>query len=143
MKRPGKATGERPGPARPVRAKAPGAETPDRLDPRFAAIVEAFGADRRVARKRIFSSDAVLTVDGKIFAMFVRDRLVVKLPRPRVDALVAAGKAERFDPGHGRLMKEWAACTTKRGWLALSREAYAFVGATGTVALAPKRRRGR
>ncbi|HYM15233.1 MAG TPA: hypothetical protein VEZ14_06710 [Dehalococcoidia bacterium] len=108
------------------------------LDSRFAAIVAAYEADPRVARKRMFSSDAVLTLDGKIFAMFVRDRLVVKLP----GALVAAGQAERFDPGQGRLMKEWASFATKRGWLALAEEAYAFVGGGGKPP-APARRRRR
>jgi hypothetical protein len=33
----------------------------------------------------------------------------VKLPRERVDELVEAGAGHRFDPGHGRLMKEWVA----------------------------------
>jgi hypothetical protein len=41
--------------------------------------------------------------------MFGRGRLVVKLPKERVDEMVEARKAERFNPGHGRLMKEWAA----------------------------------
>jgi TfoX/Sxy family transcriptional regulator of competence genes len=49
-----------------------------------------------------------LKAGGKFFAMVVKGELVVKLPRDRVDALVASGKARRFDPGHGRLMKEWA-----------------------------------
>ena len=39
--------------------------------------------------------------------MLVNDRLVVKLPRSRVDELVAAGEGDRFDPGHGRIQKEW------------------------------------
>jgi hypothetical protein len=50
--------------------------------------------------------------------MLSKGRLVVKLPRQRIDALVATGAGERFDPGHGRLMKEW---------LPLAREALAFV----------------
>jgi TfoX/Sxy family transcriptional regulator of competence genes len=49
-----------------------------------------------------------LKTNGKFFAMVVKDELVVKLPRERVDELVAGGKGRRFDPGHGRLMKEWA-----------------------------------
>jgi hypothetical protein len=28
---------------------------------------------------------------------------------PRVDVLVSSGKGKYFDPGHGRLMKEWLA----------------------------------
>lgn len=102
---------------------------------RFATIVEAlrgepdvsYGADAP-GSKRGFGSSA-LKVDGKIFAMLVRGTFVVKLPRPRVDALVAAGDGERFDRGDGRLMKEWLAveATAGEGWLALASEAMAYV----------------
>jgi len=60
-----------------------------------------------------------------------RDEIVVKLPRARVDALVASGVGVRFDPAHGRMMKEWLvvspACT--RDWLLYAREAMKFVEA--------------
>ena len=54
---------------------------------------------------------------------------VVKLPQQRVDALIAAGDGQRFDPGHGRVMKEWAtvAASAQEHWLSLAREALAFV----------------
>jgi hypothetical protein len=39
--------------------------------------------------------------------MLVKGRFVAKLPRGRVDELVSGGSGEYFDPGHGRLMKEW------------------------------------
>ena len=71
-----------------------------------------------------------LKVDGKIFAMVSKGKLVFKLPKARVDALVAAGTGERFDPGHGRLMKEWIALDphAKAIWSALGKEALEFVG---------------
>lgn len=71
-----------------------------------------------------------LKIHGKIFAMLVRDQLVVKLPRARVDALVTSGDGERFDPRRdGRLMKEWCmlAPTSEVEWLPLAREAMEFV----------------
>ncbi len=55
----------------------------------------------------MFSSSNVLSLNGKIFAMQVKGKLVVKLPKQRVDELVAARVGTCFDPGHGRLMKEW------------------------------------
>jgi hypothetical protein len=73
-----------------------------------------------------------LKVHGKIFAMLVKGRLVVKLPKLRVDALIAAGAGERFDPRHdGRLMKEWITIdpTLAEQWLSLAQEAREFVGA--------------
>jgi hypothetical protein len=41
-----------------------------------------------------------------VFALCSRGKVVVKLPAERVDELIAAG-GRRFDPGHGRLMREW------------------------------------
>jgi hypothetical protein len=55
--------------------------------------------------KKKFGANA-LKIRNKIFAMLVTDKLVVKLPRQRVDELIAAGEGERFDSGHGRLMIE-------------------------------------
>lgn len=69
-----------------------------------------------------------LKVKGKIFAMLVRGQMVVKLPRHRVDEMVEGGKGERFDPGHGRLMKEWVVILTdKKSWVDIAKEAYRFV----------------
>jgi hypothetical protein len=47
-----------------------------------------------------------------------------------VEALIASGDGTRFDPGHGRHMKEWLAVapTSEADWLPLAREAMAFVG---------------
>jgi hypothetical protein len=100
----------------------------------YARIVRAFATDPGVTvgagTKKGFGASA-LSTRGRIFAMLSsRDRFVVKLPKPRVDALVAAGHGSRFDPGHGRLMKEWFEAGTGREneWLALAREARAFAG---------------
>lgn len=72
-----------------------------------------------------------LKVKGKIFAMFGRGKFVAKLPRHRVNELVSGGIGERFDPGHGRLMKEWIAIEAhKESWLELAKEAYKFVKAS-------------
>jgi hypothetical protein len=75
-----------------------------------------------------------LRINDKIFAMLVRGRLVVKLPRQRVDELIASGDGERFDPRHdGRLMKEWLSVEPKSDleWLRIAREAMDFVESNG------------
>jgi hypothetical protein len=101
---------------------------------RYAAIVKAFAGKRGVSADtgRGFGSSA-LKVDNRIFAMLASgDRFVVKLPRQRVDAMVAAGEGERFDPRrNGKLMKEWlvVASRLEARWLALAQEAFEFAKA--------------
>jgi hypothetical protein len=101
------------------------------VDPRFAPVVAAFRKDARVTAGRMFSAFG-LKVDGKIFAMLPRGVFVAKLPKARVDALVAAKRGVPFDPGHGRLMKEWIAIDgDAASWVALAKEAREFVGGAG------------
>ncbi|MGW4483161.1 hypothetical protein ACWEOE_04920 [Amycolatopsis sp. NPDC004368] len=78
---------------------------------------------------RGFGSSA-LRVGNRIFAMLVRGCLVVKLPKSRVDELVAEGHGVRFDANKGTPMKEWFALAQEAplDWPALAREACAFVG---------------
>ena len=97
---------------------------------RFDRVVAAFATDGLVSHSegKGFGSGA-LKVNGKIFAMMSsKDQFVVKLPKQRVDELVASGEGERFDPGHGRIMKEWIVVENRNAdWLELAREAYDFV----------------
>lgn len=105
--------------------KAPSA--PMQPDPAFAPVAKAFAADPEVAGGRMMSSFG-LKVNGKIFTFFARGRFVAKLPRARVDELVAAGRGERCDPVGGRPMKEWIEMEGGEAeWVALAREAHAFV----------------
>jgi hypothetical protein len=68
--------------------------------------------------------------NGKIFVMFVRGRLVLKLPAARVTALVDAGHGVRFDANKGTSMREWLSLdpAADQDWLLLAREALGFVG---------------
>jgi hypothetical protein len=105
------------------KTKLSGAE----IDPAFRPIIAAFAHHRDVTGGKMMSSYG-LKVNGKIFAMFGRKQLVTKLPKARVDELVASGVGKHFDPGHGRLMQEWVVVAQGgHDWLELTKEAYEFV----------------
>ena len=98
----------------------------------FARLAATVSKDPRVdspevARAKGFGSKG-LKVARKLFAFESKGRLVVKLPKERVDELVSSGKGERFDPGHGRVMKEWLTIDLrgKALWLGVAREALEF-----------------
>lgn len=98
----------------------------------FGELVTRFGADPSVtppaAEGGKFGASG-LKVDNRIFALLHKGELVVKLPRGRVDELVASGTGKPFDPGHGRLMKEWVTIEPRHGrnWGELAQEARDFV----------------
>jgi hypothetical protein len=106
----------------------------DDADALFATLVRRFEADPAVTppsttgKAGKFGSDA-LKVDGKIFAMLTKGELVLKLPRKRVDELIASGTGTRFDPGRGRVMKEWVTVAPGESakWPELADEALSFV----------------
>ena len=97
---------------------------------REVTVVAAVAAKRDVTResRQGFGSGA-LKVNGKIFAMMTpRAEFVVKIPKARVDELVNQGVGERFEPGPGRIMKEWLAVDHHpKLWTRLVEEAYQFV----------------
>jgi hypothetical protein len=98
------------------------------LDPRLAVLAKAYAKEPRVTVGRLFASMG-LKVDGKIFAMVVRDQLVVKLPKARIEELVAQKAGDHFCLGSTRVMKEWISMTaSKPDALTLGREAFRFVG---------------
>jgi hypothetical protein len=108
-------------------------------DKRFASVVAAFAGDPRVEAPLDNDASAAegkgkfgsrgLKVDGKVFAMSSNGRLVVKLPRARVEALVASKQGQQFVLG-ARTMKEWVAIPdgTLAAWRGFALEARKFVG---------------
>jgi TfoX/Sxy family transcriptional regulator of competence genes len=64
--------------------------------------------DPNITERKIFGTTALCT-GGKVFMFPWKDTLVLKLPADVVEELVASGKGELFDPGHGRTSKTWAA----------------------------------
>ena len=69
-----------------------------------------------------------LRYEGKIFAMLVRGRLVLKLPASRVTALIRSGNGVAFDANKGTPMREWLSLDpgSDLDWLALATEALDF-----------------
>ena len=97
----------------------------------FDAIANEFLAEPGVDEGTGFGSNPGLRVGGKIFAMEVDGKLVVKLPAERAAELVQAGGAEPFVIGK-RQMREWVAVEPgAHDWTALAREALGFVRSTG------------
>lgn len=98
---------------------------------RFDKLVESFLGNPDITPPSPGNSfgSSGLKFRSKIFAMLVRGQLVVKLPKSRVDALVASGDGVNFDANRGRPMKEWLtlATTSQKDWLDLMREALAFI----------------
>lgn len=100
---------------------------PAEADLKFAPIVRAFAGDKKISLGKMFGSVGLKT-NGKVFAMLVKGTFVAKLPKERVADLVASTGAEYFDPGHGKLMKEWVALTGSEDlWINLAKEARRFV----------------
>lgn len=94
---------------------------------RYAALAASLQKLPGVTRAERGFGSGQLATGGRLFALLDSPgRFVVKLPRARVDALVAAGEGQRFDPRRdGRVMKEWLAVDprAKTSWPALAREA--------------------
>lgn len=93
----------------------------------WSEVTEGLLAIPDVASGRMLHA-AGLNHRGKFFALLRRGDLVVKLPAARVDELERSGAGRRFEPGHGRVMREWAVVPAIRrdAWPALATEALAF-----------------
>jgi len=93
----------------------------------WSRVVDQLLESPDVSSGRMFSSEG-LRYGDKYFAMLCRGDLVVKLPAARVDQLEGSGAGQRFDPGHGRIMREWLAVPVSgsRRWRTLAAEALQF-----------------
>jgi hypothetical protein len=118
--------------------RATGAGLPE-VDPaqRFALLAEALttrpGVGPPAADGLRGSGAAALTIHGSVFAMVVGGALVLKLPRHRVESLVAAGTGLPLAAADGTPRHEWVGFDhgTPESDLALAEEAMAFVASLG------------
>ena len=102
---------------------------------RYAQLVRAFLRRPGITQEGRGFGSAALKVHGKMFATLCPvGTLVVKLPHQRVAALTEAGRGKPFEPGPGRVMKEWLELNPASGqdWAALAEEALAFVAGAPT-----------
>src|SRR5689334_12035645 len=111
---------------RTTRAKKGQLVIPAALQPLVAALSKQPGV---TVEKGWGSSNIAFKCRSKIFAMSIKDEMVFKLPKTRVDELVDGSKGTRFDPRrNGSVMREWLVVPAgSRNRMALATEAYAFV----------------
>lgn len=98
-------------------------------DDAFDALSTAFLGRPGVTTGTGFGASAGLLVGGKIFAMLLGERLVVKLPAARCSEICAQGHAEPLASRPDRPYREWVVVGAERQgeWPALAEEAFAFV----------------
>lgn len=110
------------------------------IEQRYERLALVFVGRPGVTRDGRGFGSGSLKVEGRMFAsLSKRGEFIVKLPRSRVDALVASGHGVRFDPGHGRLMKEWLAVWpgSSLDWERLADEALKFTSSGERRSSAP------
>ena len=66
---------------------------------------------------------------GKMFVMFSKGYILVKLPPIRVDELIGAGEGLPYDAGTGKPMKNWVIIpkTRQESWIKYCQEAKDFI----------------
>jgi hypothetical protein len=108
---------------------APRSRPIDAAEP-FACLAEELLSESAVSRTDR-PGRASLRVDGRVFATDHDGYLILRLPRERADAVVAAGLARHLDPGHDSLLGEWVVLehSAKESHGPLAREALDFVRA--------------
>lgn len=94
----------------------------------FADVEQELLREPGTTRGTGFGASPGVRVDGRIAAMLVGGRLVVKLPADRCRELIGTGAGEPLQIGR-RTMREWVTVGHERrdGWLTLAREALRFV----------------
>jgi hypothetical protein len=96
----------------------------------FWELIDELRADDPRVEEGTIMGGRCARVSGEFLALvdFKGSGLVVKLPRERVDALIATGTGQPFAPA-GKVFGEWVAIPhrDRRRWRALLREGISFV----------------
>ena len=103
------------------------------VDIPFTPIVQKMLKERGVTQAKMFGASG-LKIGRKMFAMSVKGELIIKLPKERVDILIASKQWKQFYHlfNKSRLMKEWVSIGHKHKskWFKLVQEAKDFVAST-------------
>ena len=106
---------------------------PSNIDTPFTPIVQKMLKERGVTQAKMFGASG-LKIGRKMFAMSVKGKLIIKLPKERVDILIASKQGKHFYHlfDKSRLMKEWVSIGHKHKskWFKLVQEAKDFVAST-------------
>jgi hypothetical protein len=96
----------------------------------YDKLVEALLIQPEVTQSKKKGFGSGLRIHNKVFAMLVNGKFVIKLPQVRVEMLINSGEGERYDHGHGRIMKEWliVESSSLEDWMYLVKEAMEYVG---------------
>jgi hypothetical protein len=105
-------------------------ESPTTPEGEFRAIREDYIDRPGVTTGTGFGGNDGLRIHGRIFAMLVRGELVVKVPRARAAEMVERLEGRPFEPGTGRVMREWVSVPLEsaEAWRELADEAFEYVG---------------
>lgn len=119
-----------------VKPKASSAEA------KFGKLVRELSGQPSVTYGGKGFGSSALKLSGKIFAMLTsKGEFVVKLSRERAAELVASGAGKYFDPGRGRLMKDWVVVPeSSKRWLELTLEAHASSSAKAPAKKVPAKK---
>ena len=109
---------------------------PSNADTPFASIVQKILEERGVTQAKMFGVSG-LKIGRKMFVMWMKGELILKLPKKRVDTLVASKRGKRFYHifDKSRLMKEWVSIghKNKHNWVKLTQEAKDFAALTRKI----------
>ena len=106
---------------------------PSNVDALFTSIVQKMLKERGVTQAKMFGVSG-LKIDRKMFLMSVKGEIIIKLPKERVNILIASKQGKYFYHlfDKSRLMKEWVSIGHKYkiNWFKLAQEAKNFVAST-------------
>ena len=67
-----------------------------------------------LAKDEVQNQGESLKIRKKMFAFYGKGKLVVKLPKERVEELLNSKQGLPYDPGNGKIMKEWVKIPEER-----------------------------